>query len=109
MWDDRREVTFNALYTSDDMKTTLELARRNGQMEGVHLMVPGAMVDQLAQKPEIGSSKRTLHVTPAGLKVFIIEHGNARQQLYTGQEGYGRHHQWRQGMVTVAFMEDTQI
>ena len=49
---------------------------------------------------------RYLHATPAGLKVFVITHGNARRQLFTGKEGFDPRHQWRNGMVTVAYCED---
>ena len=105
-WDERREVFFNSVFLGDTMLEALNLARRNGQQEGVHLMIPAGLVERLAVRPEGGSSMRYLHATPAGLKVFVITHGNARRQLFTGKEGFDPRHQWRNGMVTVAYCED---
>ena len=87
-WDARREVVFDSVYLGDAMLEALTLARRNGQQEGIHLMIPAGSVERLSVRPEGGSSERYLHATPAGLKVFVITHGNARCQLFTGKEGY---------------------
>ena len=105
-WDARREVFFDSVFLGDTMLEALTLARRNGQQEGVRLMIPAGLVERLSVRPEGGSSERYLHATPAGLKVFVITHGNARRQLFTGKEGYDPRHQWRNGTVTVAYCED---